>query len=69
MTGGCFLYCTREAFDAVGGFDESLFASEELTMSSALQRFGGRRRFVIIRTPVITSGRKLRVYSGWKSCA
>jgi glycosyltransferase involved in cell wall biosynthesis len=24
---GCFLFCTREAFDAAGGFDEALFAS------------------------------------------
>ena len=30
---GAYLFCTRQAFDAVGGFDETLFATEELTMS------------------------------------
>jgi glycosyltransferase involved in cell wall biosynthesis len=58
---GCFLFCTRGAFDAAGGFDETLFASEEITMSRALKRQG---RFVVLRESVITSGRKLRMYSG-----
>lgn len=62
LTGGCFLFCTREAFDAAGGWDETLYASEELTMARALARRG---RFVIVRTPVLTSGRKLRMISGW----
>jgi hypothetical protein len=62
LTGGCFLFCTREAFDAADRWDETLYASEELTMARAL---GRRGRFVIVRTPVLTSGRKLRMVSGW----
>lgn len=58
---GCFLFCTREAFEAAGGFDETLFASEEIGMSQALKRQG---RFVVLRESVTTSGRKLRMYSG-----
>jgi glycosyltransferase involved in cell wall biosynthesis len=58
---GCFIFCTRRAFDAVGGFDETLFASEEITMSRALKRQG---RFVVLRESVTSSGRKLRMYSG-----
>ena len=58
---GCFLFCTAKAFDAVGGFDEALFASEEISMSIALRRQG---RFVVVRQAVTTSGRKLRMYSG-----
>lgn len=58
---GCFLFCTRDAFDRVNGFDEELFASEEIWMSRALKRAG---RFVVLRESVITSGRKLRMYSG-----
>lgn len=58
---GCFLFCTRRAFDAAGGFDEKLFASEEISMSRALKRQG---RFVVLRETVTTSGRKLRMYSG-----
>jgi glycosyltransferase involved in cell wall biosynthesis len=58
---GCFVFCTREAFDKVGGFDEELFASEEISISRALKRLG---KFIVLREPVTTSGRKLRIYSG-----
>ncbi|MFY9571802.1 MAG: glycosyltransferase [Blastocatellia bacterium] len=58
---GCFIFCTRRAFDAAGGFDENLFASEEVSMSRAVRRQG---RFVVLRETVTTSGRKLRMYSG-----
>jgi len=63
LTGGCFLYCTDLGYRAVGGWDESLLVSEEITMAQMLKRHG---RFEIVRTPVITSGRKLRTYSGWE---
>jgi glycosyltransferase involved in cell wall biosynthesis len=61
LASGCFLFCTREAFRAVGGFDETLFGAEEAAMSRVLRRQG---RFVILRESVTTSGRKLRAYSG-----
>ena len=32
ITGGCFLFCRRDAFEAVGGFDEALFAAEEIRL-------------------------------------
>ncbi len=54
---GCFLFCTREAFDAAGGFDTSLYITEEVTLSRALRRLG---RFVVLHHRVVTSGRKLR---------
>ena len=57
---GCFLFCTRAAFDAVGGFDENYFGAEEIVMSRALKRQG---RFVILKQAVTTSARKLRTYS------
>jgi hypothetical protein len=63
FTGGCFLFCTREAFEAAGGWNEMVYASEELYLCSALKRLAGRRRFVVLREPVTTSGRKLRTYS------
>lgn len=58
---GCFIFCTRRAFDAAGGFDETLYASEKIWMSRALKRQG---RFVVLRESVTSSGRKLRMYSG-----
>jgi len=57
---GCFIFCTREAFTAVGGFDEAYFGAEEVILSQALR---ARGRFVVLAEPVITSGRKLRAYS------
>src|SRR5262245_19502435 len=60
LASGCFLFCTRPAFDAVGGFDEGLYGAEEAVMSRRLARQG---RFVLLREAVTTSGRKLRAYS------
>jgi len=60
---GCFVYCTRAAFEAAGGFDEGLYGSEELAFSRMLKRLG---RFVVLEEAVTTSGRKLRSYSGWE---
>lgn len=57
---GCYLFCTRPAFDAVGGFDEKYFGAEEIVMSRALKRQG---QFVILKQAVTTSARKLRTYS------
>jgi hypothetical protein len=60
MAAGCFLFCTRQVFMEVGGFDEGIFAAEEVVLSSRLKKVG---RFVILREQVIISGRKLRAYS------
>ena len=57
---GCFLFCTRSAFTAVGGFDERYYGAEEIVMSRALKRQGN---FVILKQTVTTSARKLRTYS------
>jgi GT2 family glycosyltransferase len=58
---GAFLFTTRENFQAIGGFDEQLFAGEEVYLTMALKKLG---RFKLLRQPVITSGRKLRMHSG-----
>lgn len=66
LAAGCFVFCTRAAFDEVGGFDETLYATEEIWLSRALKRVG---RFVLLRESVTTSGRKLRTYSGLEIAA
>ena len=58
---GCFMFCTRRAFEAIGGFDEALFGSEEITFSKALKQQGP---FIMLRESVRSSARKLRIYSG-----
>jgi glycosyltransferase involved in cell wall biosynthesis len=57
---GAFLFTTRRNFEAVGGFDEQLFAGEEVYFTMALKRLG---RFKLLRDPVVTSGRKFRMHS------
>jgi glycosyltransferase involved in cell wall biosynthesis len=57
---GAFLFTTRKNFDAVDGLDETLFIGEEVYFSLALKKLG---RFKILSEPIITSGRKLRMYS------
>jgi glycosyltransferase involved in cell wall biosynthesis len=54
---GCFLFCTRRAYLAAGGFDETLYVAEEVAFSGRLKRQG---QFVLLWTPVVTSARKLR---------
>jgi cellulose synthase/poly-beta-1,6-N-acetylglucosamine synthase-like glycosyltransferase len=61
ISGGAFMFCTREAFDAVGGFDERLFAAEDAALSWALKREG---RFVVLWQHVYTSPRRLRGFRG-----
>src|SRR5690348_6673738 len=51
LAAGCFLFCTRAAFLAAGGFDETFFGAEELVMSQALKRQG---KFVILKQAVTT---------------
>ena len=56
---GAFLFTTRHNFDATGGFDEQYFVGEEVYFSLALKNLG---RFKVLREPIVTSGRKLRMY-------
>jgi len=60
---GCFIYCLREGFAAVGGFSEQVFASEEIGFSRKLRTWGKPRglAFEIITKPaIVTSSRKMQ---------
>jgi glycosyltransferase involved in cell wall biosynthesis len=63
LVGGCFLFCTREAYTAVGGFSEDLYAGEDIAFVRALKKVG---RFVVPKPTVVTSARKLRVAGPWE---
>jgi len=58
LVGGCFLFCSREAYYATGGFSESLYAGEDIAFVQALKRVG---HFVVLKPTVVTSARKLDV--------
>ncbi len=65
LAAGCFIFCSREAFESVGGFSENLYASEEIRFSRKMARYGKdhKKPFCIIRTPpVLTSARKMEWY-------
>src|ERR1041384_8066975 len=59
--GGAFLFCTRTAFVAAGGFDGKLFRAEDHAMCWALKRHG---RFVVLWRWVVTSSRRMRGVRG-----
>ena len=60
FTGGAFMFCTREAFLATGGFNEKLYWAEEGGFALALKRQG---RFIVTWERALTSGRRLRAMS------
>ncbi len=57
---GAFLFTRRALFEKVGGFDEQYFAGEEVYFSLALKKIGP---FKILRRPIVTSARKLRMHA------
>lgn len=69
LAAGSYVFCAREAWGAVGGFDEGVYAGEELLFSRRLVKWARARnlRFeVLTETPVVTSDRKLEWYGQWQ---
>lgn len=69
---GSFLVCRAEAFRDVGGFNELLYAAEEIDLSRRLKRWGRarRQRFAILRRhPLQTSARKVELYTAGEIAA
>ncbi|MEM1441908.1 MAG: glycosyltransferase [Verrucomicrobiota bacterium] len=65
---GSFFYCRRDAFEAGGGFDESVYAGEEVWLAKRIKKWARKEklRFVVIQNPpVLTSGRKSDWFSTW----
>jgi len=66
LAAGSFIYCRRDAFEAVGGFDVKTYAGEELVLSRRLKRWGRKNAMgfqVITDEAIVTSSRKLKWYS------
>jgi len=59
LASGGFIFCTRQAFDAIGGFDETVYIAEDVISSRQLKRLG---KFVIVPEVVVTSGRTVRAH-------
>ena len=66
LAAGSYLFARRDAFEAVGGFSEKVYAGEEIFISQALKRWCRRNRKtfrILTEPPVLTSARKLKWHS------
>ncbi|MGZ8381527.1 MAG: glycosyltransferase, partial [Nitrospira sp.] len=64
---GALVVCRRDAFQEVGGFDQELYALDEIRLSKQLKQWGRRHslQFTILTGhPLETSSRKVALYSG-----
>jgi glycosyltransferase involved in cell wall biosynthesis len=64
---GALIVCRRDAFQEIGGFDQDLYALDEIRLSKQLKQWGLRHglQFTILTThPLETSSRKVSLYSG-----
>jgi glycosyltransferase involved in cell wall biosynthesis len=63
---GSFVFCEASAFRELGGFSLELYAGEEIELFRRFKRLARRRRrrvVILHRHPLMTSGRKARLYS------
>jgi glycosyltransferase involved in cell wall biosynthesis len=66
LLAGSFIFCEADAFRQVGGFSHELFAGEEIDLSQRLKKLARARkkRIVILhRHPLVTSARKMHLYT------
>lgn len=66
LMAGSFIFCETATFRAIGGFNNELFASEELDLTKRLKkvcREQGRRIVILHRHPLVTSARKVQLYT------
>lgn len=70
LAAGAFIFCLNDAFKEIGGFNEEIYAAEDVYLSSQLKKWGhkhGRLKFKILtQHKVITSDRKLKWYSNFE---
>ena len=63
---GSYIFCEAKAFRAIGGFSRELFVSEEIDLSKRLNahaRERGMRMTILHRNPIVTSVRKMHLYT------
>lgn len=69
LAAGSYLYVLRECYEAVGGFNENLYASEEIWFSRKCIRWGRKHKkiFKVINdVKIITSARKMKMFSTFR---
>ncbi|MBY0475814.1 MAG: glycosyltransferase [Nitrosomonas sp.] len=64
---GALVVCRTDAFRDVGGFNQELFAADEIDLSQLLKKWGrqsGLKFTILTRHPLVTSPRKVQLYTG-----
>lgn len=63
---GALVVCRADAFREVGGFDQTLFAADEISLSQLLKQWGRKHQLkftILTHHPLVTSSRKIKLYS------
>ncbi len=66
LLAGSFIFCDTAAFRKIGGFSNELFAAEELELSKRLKKLAretGKQIVILHRHPLVTSARKVKLYT------
>ena len=66
LLAGSFIFCEAAAFRQIGGFSHELFVAEELELSRRLKKLAretGRKIVILHRHPLVTSARKVKLYT------
>ncbi len=69
LLAGSFIFVEAAVFRQVGGFSDEMFVAEELELSKRLKQFArgqGRGIVILHRHPLVTSARKMELYSAWE---
>ena len=65
---GSFIAARRDGLEAVDGFDETYYASEEIHLGKALKKWAKTKKLkcLILDIPVVTSARKIDWFTPWQ---
>jgi len=66
---GSFIFCDAAVFRRIGGFSQEMFAAEEIDLSERLKKLvpeTGLEIVILHRHPLLTSDRKMRLYTRWE---
>ena len=66
LLAGAFVFIEKAAFLELGGFSDKIFVGEELELSRRLKKLAkktGKQVVILHRHPLVTSARKMRIYT------
>jgi glycosyltransferase involved in cell wall biosynthesis len=66
LLAGAFIFCDAAAFRQIGGFSHEFYAAEELELAKRLKKLArdtGKNIVILHRHPLLTSARKMKLYT------